>query len=285
LFQRTQLWRDRGFVFLSVTLFIFVGLGIDSKAQSTQQATDAAITKLVQSIAKPLKQANTKRVVVFDLTGSKGQLHPVGNWLAEQVSLTIRKEFPMIEAVDRSLLKPSNAITETYTDVNVRFAAEIREARSLGADAIVTGSFAKVAGEIGVSLSIASMADLGKTQEVRTGLIPISEVITDLSPEPIPGLELRDGIPLAGSAGVTMPICMRCPPPEFPRGSKEGGVVRLEIVVTSEGRPDRIKIINTPSPELAESAVRTVQNWHFKPSIGFDGRPMAVLAPIQVSFH
>jgi TonB family protein len=285
LIQRTRPWRYSGYVFLSIILLILVGFGIDSKAQSTQQATDTAITRLVQSVAKPLKQANAKKVIVFDFTGSKGQQHPVGKWLADQVSMAIRKAFPKIEVVDRSQLNPSNAIAETYTDVNARFAAEIRKARSVGADAIVTGSFAKVAGEIGVSLSIANMADLGKTQDVKTELIPISAVITDLTPEPIPGLELRDGIPLAGSAGVTMPICIRCPAPDSPRGAKDGGVVHLEIVVTSEGRPDRIKIINSPSPDLAERAVRTVQNWLFKPTIGFDGRPIAVLAPIQVSFH
>jgi len=270
---------------LSTVLFISIGFGIDAKAQSTHQTTDSAITELVESIAKPLKKANSKKVIVFDFRGPNEQLHPVGKWLADQVSMIIRKEFPKIEAIDRSLLSPNNAIAETPTDANAIFAAETSQARSLGADAIITGTFARVSDQIGVSLSIANMADLGKTQDVRTGLVLISKEITDLSPEPIPGLDLQNGIPRAGKGGITMPICTRCPAPEFPRNAKEGGVVLLEIVVTPEGRPDRIKIIKSPSPDLADSAVRTVQSWRFKPAIGFDGSPIAVFTPLQLTFH
>jgi TonB family protein len=169
--------------------------------------------------------------------------------------------------------------------VNAIFAAEISQARSLGADAIITGSFAKVSDQIRVTLLIANMADLGKTQEVKTGLVLISKEITDLTTEPIPGLDLRDGIPRAGMSGISMPICTRCPAPEFPRDVKEGGVVLLEIIVTAEGRPERIKIIKSPNPDLADSAVRTVQSWRFKPAIGFDGRPIAVFTPLEITFH
>lgn len=270
---------------LSTVLFISIGFGIGAKAQSTRQTTDSAITELVESIAKPLKKANSKKVIVFDFRGPNEQLHPVGKWLADQVSMTIRKEFPKIEAIDRSLLSPNNAIAETPTDSHAIFAAETSQARSLGADAIITGTFARVSDQIGVSLSIANMADLGKTQDVRTGLVLISKEITDLSPEPIPGLDLQNGIPRAGKGGITMPICTRCPAPEFPRNAKEGGIVLLEIVVTPEGRPDRIKIIKSPSPDLADSAVRTVQSWRFKPAIGFDGSPIAVFTPLQLTFH
>src|SRR5580698_10016455 len=59
----------------------------------------------------------------------------------------------------------------------------------------------------------------------------------------------------------------------------------LEIVVTSEGRPERIKIIKSPSPDLAHSAVQAVQSWRFKPAIGFDGSPVAVFTPIEVTFR
>jgi TonB family protein len=270
---------------MSTVLFLSIGFGIDTKAQSAHQATDSAIIGLVESIEQPLKKANARKVIVFDFRGPNEQLHPVGKWLADQVSMTIRKELSKIETIDRSQLGPNNGIAETSTDVHAIFTAEISQARSLGADVIITGTFARVSDQIGVSLSIAKMADLGKTQEVRTGLVPISKEITDLTPEPIPGLELKDGIPRAGTGGITMPICTRCPAPEFPRNAVEGGVVLLELVVTTEGRPERITIIKSPSPELAASAVRTVQGWRFKPAIGFDGSPIAVFTPIQLTFH
>jgi TonB family protein len=271
--------------FLAVVLFMSAIFGIETEAQSAEQATDSAITGLVESIAKPLKHANARKVIVFDFRGPNKQLHPVGKWLADQVSMTIRKEFPNIEVIDRSLLSPNNAIVETPTDWHAIFDAEISQARSLGADAIISGTFAKVSGQIGISISIANMSDLGKTQDVGTGLVPISKVIMDLTTEAIPGLDLQDGIARAGSGGITMPICTFCPAPEFPRNLKGSGVILLEIVVTPEGRPDRIKIIKSPSPDLADRAVRTVRTWRFKPAIGFDGRPVAVFTPIQLTFQ
>lgn len=260
-----------------------IGFGIGNNAQSAHHDTDSAIRELVESIAQPLKKANARKVIVFDLRGPNEQLHPVGKWLADQLSMTIQKDLPKIEAIDRSQLSPNNEIVST--DVHAIFTTEIRQARSLGADVIITGTFARVSDQIGVSLSIAKMADLGRTQDVRTGLVPISKEIADLTPEPIPGLDLKDGIPRAGTGGITMPICTRCPAPEFPRNVDEGGVVLLEIVVTPEGRPERIKIIKSPSPDLAASAVRAVHSWRFKPAVGFDGSPIAVFTPIQLTFH
>jgi TonB family protein len=285
LIRHRRPWCSTLLVPLSTVLLISIGFGIEAKAQNAQQATDSAITELVESIAKPLKKANAKKVIVFDFRGPNEQLHPAGKWLADQVSVTIRKEFPKIEAIDRSLLSPNKAIAETPTDAHAIFAAEISQARSLGADAIITGTFARVSDQIGVSLSIANMADMEKTQDVRTRLVPISQVITDLTPEPIPGLDLQNGIPRGGVGGITMPICTRCPAPEFPRNAREGDVVLLEIVVTPEGRPERIKIIKSPNPDVADSAVRTVRSWRFKPAIGFDGSPLAVFTPIQVTFR
>jgi hypothetical protein len=102
--QPTRPWRNTLHVFLSTVLFTSVGFGIEAKAQNAQQATDSAIIELVEGIAKPLKKANAKKVIVFDFRGPNQQLHPVGKWLADQVSMTIRKDFPKIEAIDRSLL-------------------------------------------------------------------------------------------------------------------------------------------------------------------------------------
>jgi TonB family protein len=262
-----------------------IGFGIAANAQSAHPATDSSITALVEGISQPLKRANTKKVIVFDFRGANEQVHPVGKWLADQVSMTIQKELPKIKAIDRSQLNPKSGIAEASTDPHLIFVAEINEARALGADVFISGTFARVSDQIGVSVEITKIADRGQTLEVRTGLVPISRAITDLSSEPIPGLDLKDGIPHAGIGGISMPICTRCPAPETPRNATKRGVVLLEIVVTPDGRPEKITIIKTPSPELADSAVRTVQSWRFKPAIGFDGSAIAVFTPIEVTFQ
>jgi TonB family protein len=272
-------------IFTSAIFLLSIGFGISARTQTAPQTTDTAITELVESIAQPLKKANAKKVIVFGFTGPNKQPHPVGKWLTDQVCVTIRKEFPKIEAIDQSELSPNSGVPSSSVDAEAIFNAQIHQARALGAGVIINGSFAKVSDQLGVSLSIANMADLGKTQEVRTRFVPLSKEIIELTPKPIPELELHDGVPRGGEGGISMPICTHCPPPSLPQNAKVGGIVLVELVVTPEGRADRIKIIKSPSAELADSAVRTVQNWRFKPAIGFDGSPIAVFTGIQLSFH
>jgi TonB family protein len=147
---------------------------------------------------------------------------------------------------------------------------------------VIDGTFAELSNQIGISLSVIILADLPKTLDTRTGLIPISKEISDLSSEAIPGLELKEGVPRGGTGGIGMPDCVRCP---SPKGIGRTGVVTLEIVVTNDGRPDRIRVMASPDPDLSAIAVRTVRGWRFKPALGFDGNPIAVFIPIQVTFN
>jgi TonB family protein len=166
-------------------------------------------------------------------------------------------------------------------DAAAIFQREIHQARIVGADVAITGDFAAVSDQIGVSLGVVKLADLGKTHEVRTGLIPISKELTDLTSEAIPALELVDGIPRAGKSGIGMPVCNYAPP----KSSGRSGFVILEIVVTKEGRPERIKVIKSPDPGLAALAVQSVQSWRCKPALGFDSDPIAVVTPILITFR
>ncbi len=237
--------------------------------------------RIVRSLAEPLKAVKARNVVVLDLRGPDGHLHPVGKWFAEQVSAAIRDEFPKIKTIDRSQLSSNDEIAGTPMDAEAVFQREIHQARLTGADVAITGDFAAVSDQIGVSLGVIKLADLGKTLYVRAGLIPISKQLTDLTPEAIPTLELVDGIPRAGKSGIGMPVCTYQPN----KSSGRSGSVSLEIVVTKDGRPERIKVIKSPDPELAAFAVRAVQSWRCKPALGFDGNPIAVVTPIQITFR
>ncbi len=220
-------------------------------------------------------------MIVFDLRGPKGQVHPVGKWLADQVSAAIRNQYPKIKTVDRSLLVSEGETSGAPMNEGAIFESEIQQTRSVGADVAITGNFAAVSNQIEVSLSVVSLADVGTSYGLRTGLIPISKEIADLMTEPIPALELKDGVPSGGKGGIGMPGCIHCPAPtEAPRS----GVVILQVVVTSDGRPERIKVMSTPDSDLAAIAVGTVQAWRFKPVLGFDGNPIAVSIPIQITF-
>ena len=250
-------------------------------AQDSLSTTESAIAALVRSLAEPLKAVKARNVVVLNLRGPDGHMHPVGKWIADQVSVAIRNEFPKVKTIDRSQLSSNDEIAGTAMDAEAVFQRETHQARLTGADVAITGNFAAVSDQIGVSLAVIKLADLEKTHEVRARLIPISKELTDLTSEAIPSLELVDGIPRAGKSGIGMPVCTYAPT----KRSGRSGVVILEIVVTKDGRPERIRAIKSPDPELAALAVQSVQSWRCKPALGFDGNPIAVVIPIQITFR
>ena len=256
-------------------------LTLYAEAQGSPLGTDSAIDALVQELAEPLKAANAKNVVVLDLRGPNGGLYPAGKWISDRVSVAMKAQFSELRIIDRTQLPSSDETPGAPMDVSAIFNKEVEEARSVGADVAVEGNFAGVSGQIGVSLAVVKLAELGKTHEMRSHLIPIPKGIDDQTFQGIPPLQLEDGFPRAGKSGINMPVCTYCPNASA-RGS---GVVILSIVVTQDGRPDRIKILRSPSPELEAAAVKSVQAWRFKPAIGFDGKPIAVITPIQITFR
>lgn len=257
-----------------------------AKFQSAPDAFDSAITELASRLTVPFKHAHARKLVVLDLRGPNGQVHPVGKLLADQLSVAVREESPKIEVIDRWKLASENRVAHGSTDPDAIFAEEADQARSVGADTYVAGNFARISeNQIGVSLSVVPLRHLEKTHELRAGIVPMSKELRDLSEEPIPGPVLKDGIPVAGKGGISVPICTYCPAQLSRQESWAHGVVRLDVVITSEGRPGKIEVVKSPSPELAAIAIRSVQDWRFKPAVGFDGKPITVVASFQLTFR
>jgi TonB family protein len=98
----------------------------------------------------------------------------------------------------------------------------------------------------------------------------------------------KNGPVPAGIGGVTYPSCDYCPGPSYPRKARaehaEGTVV-LRAVIQTDGRATDIQVVKTPRADFADQAIETVRTWRFKPAIGPTGDPVAVIAPIEVTFR
>jgi TonB family protein len=260
-----------------------IGSSVDLGNQNSSDELEQAVRALVRSLEDPLKQAKAKKIVVLDLRDLSGHLHPVGKWIADQLSSAVHSEFPKLQTIDRSRLMPTDEIPGTAMDDDAIFRREVDEARAVGADVMIDGYFASTSSQIGISLTIVRLSELWKTHDIRSGPIPIVKELIDLSPGPIPSLVVDGVTPRAGRGGISMPVCVRCPFP--PRTAMQRGVVNLELVVTTDGRPESIRVIKSPNAELTAAAIQTVQSWRFKPAAGLDGRPIAVVTPIQLEFR
>jgi len=96
------------------------------------------------------------------------------------------------------------------------------------------------------------------------------------------------GVSRPGKDGVGYPACAYCPNPAYTqqaRKAKFEGVVQIQAVIGPDGRATDIKVLKKVGYGLEDVSVKTVQNWRFKPALGPDGKPVAVLAPIEVTFR
>jgi protein TonB len=96
------------------------------------------------------------------------------------------------------------------------------------------------------------------------------------------------GLPVAGQGGYGEPECIYCPRPQFSDEAvklKYQGTVLLRVIVTADGRAENIQIIRGLGLGLDEKAVEAVRTWRFKPALGPNGKPAAVIAVIEISFR
>jgi len=98
------------------------------------------------------------------------------------------------------------------------------------------------------------------------------------------------GLYRAGDGGIGNPVCVYCPRPDYSdeaRKAKYQGDVWLEILVLENGRvsPNDIKVVKSLGMGLDEKAIETVRTWQFKPMIGPNGKPIKVIATVQVQYQ
>jgi periplasmic protein TonB len=69
------------------------------------------------------------------------------------------------------------------------------------------------------------------------------------------------------------------------KAAKYQGTVVLDVVVSAQGRTERIIVVKGPGLGLEEKSIEAVKKWKFKPATGPDGNPVAVRIPIEITFR
>jgi TonB family protein len=257
--------------------------GVPALAQSAPPSIDSQISILVTRVAEPLQKANETRVVVADLSGPEGQPHRLGKYLAERLTESLQREFPSLEVIDRSGQEahddgePGNKATGLEKTKDW--------ARKLGANVVITGRFWKLSQEIWVLISVMFCNDSRSWIDFTDGYIPITDEIASLSQDLVPSPQR---IRRPGIGGATIPECVYCPHPKYTpeaAAAKYEGAFVLEVVVNLEGRAEQIVVVKGRDYGLENSAVETVKEWKFKPAVGPDGNPVAVILLLEITFR
>jgi protein TonB len=125
----------------------------------------------------------------------------------------------------------------------------------------------------------------------RASATPDALALFDLVPE-VPKPPLPDEgsakVHRAGRDAVGLPGCLRCPNPAFTKGAVAGkyqGSIILRLVVSAEGRAERITVVRGAPFGLSRAAVETVKEWRFKPATNAQGQPVPVWTTVEINFR
>jgi len=84
-------------------------------------------------------------------------------------------------------------------------------------------------------------------------------------------------------------MCVCCPGPALTEEAKKAkfqGTVALNIIVQQpDGRATNFDLVKSVGLGLDEKAIEAVRSWRFKPAVGPNSRPVAVVIPIEVAIR
>lgn len=88
------------------------------------------------------------------------------------------------------------------------------------------------------------------------------------------------------------PGCVTPPEPTYQFGpgvpehlkARQGGTVRLTLVIGTNGLPHNVRVDRSLNSESDEEAMNSVEKWKFKPAIK-DGKPVPVQINVEVAFR
>lgn len=256
-----------------------------------QDQIHSAASGLLHHAGKADCKPGSCRILVTNLILPSGDTSPLGMQLADAFAAEIASQSSDFSVVERSRLRsfleqeriPTKLLSETN-------AAKWLCSR-MDATAVLTGA-AEPRGDsalVSVTLSSCSKDKPGPLEEFK---FPNANpaIFTPAEPYPHDPPVRESDPPLIRTArgnGPSAPSCQYCPNPSFTdpaRIAKFSGDALLHIVVAADGSTSGISVMRGLPYGLNDQAVRTIQNWRFRPAT-HDGQPVDSSVAIEVTFR
>ena len=252
------------------------------------------VSAISEEIVAKLKSSEYENVVVMDFPGPDKTWSPFSSWLADQFSAALRNAGYPIAVIDRGRLAASLDEYGLSEEDEFGYGADKhRIAASLGADAIVEGSYGPAENGVGVTVNAYRVFELGDNItslaaspiiSVR-GKIPFTKEVGSVVLLPLDALWPKQKSLATGEGGVSSPECVYCPNLNLSDGENKGhleGVVLVMATITSDGSIARAKVIKSLDSDLDERAVERLGVWKLRPATNADGKPIPVRIPVEI---
>lgn len=209
----------------------------------------------------------------------------LGTNLADQFSAALAQSATTFTVADRKEIL--DTLQEKHYELQALLGSDLALslALDLRVESIVFGKFSIQDNNLIVSVEARRSKDDRPIKGLRVTM-PLTSEMKTLSAE-----ETEDPLknyPRGGKNGYSFASCLYCPNPRFPPGlvvKKGEGKVILMVVIGADGHAGEILVSKWLPGGFTEQSVAAVQSWGFKPATGPDGKPAAVVMPIEVTFR
>lgn len=237
------------------------------------------------SLAYRILSAKIHSFAVAAFVAPDGASSPRTGYLTARLCEVLLKHHP-----DFALVKPPDFQKELASQKlsgESLSTAELlrRSGTSLRVEAVLTGKLEDNPDGYLLSVSARNVSD-GKVLLDSAQILAHSKVLDSLAAT---DADTTDAETKAGIGGTGIPKCNYAPVPVFPDGARKAkisaAVVILGAVVTPDGRITNIRVLKDPGYGFALRAAEALSEWHCKPALDKDKKPVAVRVPIEITFR
>lgn len=250
------------------------------------KAQEPKLDDLAKHLGKEIAKAKFKSIVVADFTDLDGNVSPAGKFLSERLLdywLSHHEKFSILERSKLDAVLAEQKLTFKSLDNSDTLQ---KVADTVGFDAIVIGTVTPISGGCSLDVAVRRVRD-SKPQSAASKFFSDLDLPRFARGQPPDEPEHVSPV-RAGVNGVGQPACMYCPNPDYTdelRRQKVEGSVFLSIVVAQDGRVTGAKVLRAANEEFARKALEAVRTWKLKPAKGPDGKPVAVIVPVEIVFR
>lgn len=261
-------------------------------SKTAQSQMDSLASRVADQIRHSKIDPALPRIFVIDFSNvDDNQFSKLGSILADDFARSLSGFASGFQVEDRGAFRDYLKENWMGLDDLQSEAVCLTLARSLGGSGVVRGTIETEANQqVRISLRLDGLGT-GWNGDAQ---LPLAVALLDLRKQPAISfarapetVQVEPGILQPGVNGVSLPVCVFCPSPDYTelaREAKYRGTVELSLIVTKEGGVESVVVLKGAPFSLAEQAIAAVEKWKFKPA-KMAGRSVTVRVPVDIEFQ